>query len=75
MFGKNIGEGCSASVYVCYQIEDKERKKPFAVKVVREDDEERLIALKKEAAIMKGLKHENIVQTIETFENPAKGEL
>ena len=40
-----------ASVYFCYKIEDEERKHPYAVKVVKEDDEEKLLAHEKEFKI------------------------
>ena len=33
-----------AIVYKCYEINDIEKLKPFAVKVVREEDDEKLMA-------------------------------
>jgi hypothetical protein len=33
-----------ATVYKCYLIDDVEKTKPYAVKVVREEDEEKILA-------------------------------
>lgn len=33
-----------ATVYKCFLIDDVLREKPYAVKLVREDDEEKIIA-------------------------------
>lgn len=56
-----------ATVYKCYKIEDINKENPYAVKVVREEDEEKLNAHKNEFQIMKSLNHENIVKSFEIF--------
>lgn len=50
-----------ASVFKCFSINDEDKSKPFAVKVMREDDEEKQLAAKKEFEITKRLYHNNIV--------------
>lgn len=62
-------QGMHASVFKCYHITDENKKKPLAVKVMREDDEEKLQAAKKEFEITKRLNHKNIVKSIELFIN------
>ncbi len=61
-----------AQVYLCYKKEDESRQ-PFAVKVTREDDEEKKMAHRKEFAITHGLDHPNIVKSLELFDNELKG--
>jgi len=43
-----LGEGLHSTVYKCYLREDVAQTKPFAVKVSREDDEEKKEAGRKE---------------------------
>lgn len=38
---KKLGEGQHAQVFKCFKIEDTLKIKPYAVKVTREDDEEK----------------------------------
>ena len=64
-----------ASVFKCFRKDDSERKWPFAVKVMREDDEEKIMASKKEFEITQKLKHENIVKSFEMFVNDQKKEV
>ena len=64
-----------AAVYKCYQINDEARVRPFAVKISREDDEEKKVAHKKEFEITSKLDHKNIVRSIEIFDNELKGEI
>lgn len=47
-----LGQGMHATVYKCFKKDDKERLNPFAVKVIREDDEEKVNAHKNEFKIM-----------------------
>jgi serine/threonine protein kinase len=70
-----IGEGMHSSVYKCYKISDIEKKQPYAVKVTRDDDEEKKIANRNEYKISKNLLHRNIVRSIELFENEIEGEM
>lgn len=58
-----------ASVYKCFLLTDEKKLQPFAVKIMREDDEEKLLAAKKEFEITKKLNHKNIVKSIELFVN------
>lgn len=58
-----------ASVFKCYKIEDIHRQNPYAVKVMREDDEEKTLASKKEFEITQRLNHPNIVKSMEIFIN------
>lgn len=72
---KKLGEGHHSQVYLCYSRQDKKRDNPLAVKVSREDDIERKNAHKKEFAITSMLKHPNVSQSIEFFDNPLAGEI
>lgn len=58
-----------ATVYKCFKIEDIEKARPYAVKLVREEDEEKIIAHKNEFQITRMLNHNNIVKSIEIFIN------
>lgn len=49
--GRKLGEGCSASVYTCKRIDDQSGT-VYAVKLCREDDEEKREAQIKEAKII-----------------------
>ncbi len=64
-----------ASVIKCYKIEDKDKNIPFAVKVMREEDDEKLLVAKKEFEIMNRLNHPNIVKSFEIFSNEQKKEI
>ena len=68
-------KGMHASVFKCFRKDDSERTRPFAVKVMREDDEEKIMASKKEFEITQKLKHENIVKSFEMFVNDQKKEV
>jgi hypothetical protein len=48
---------------------------PFAVKIVRDDDKEKIIAHLREFEILKGLRHPNVVGAIEIFEDSFKNEV
>jgi len=43
-----IGEGMHSNVFKCFKIEDNEKLFPFAVKVTRDDDEEKKMANRNE---------------------------
>jgi hypothetical protein len=64
-----------ASVFRCYKIEDTGNKQPLAVKIHRDDDEEKIIASKKEFEITYRLNHPNIVKSLEMFVNDQKKEV
>lgn len=64
-----------ASVYKCFKLDDTNKVHPFAVKVVREDDEEKILAHKTEFTIMEKLNHPNIVKAYEIFVNQQRKEV
>lgn len=64
-----------ASVLKCFRKTDEEKVAPFAVKIMREDDEEKILASKKEFEITQKLNHPNIVRSIEMFVNDQKKEV
>jgi len=41
VLGKELGQGMHAQVYKCWKKEDNDKITPFAVKVSRENDEEK----------------------------------
>lgn len=45
---------------------------PYAVKIVRDDDEEKIIAHKREFEILSKLNHPNVVNAIEIFHDEFK---
>lgn len=72
---KKIGEGMHSSVYKCFLQEDTRKLTPFAVKITRDDDEEKKIANRNEYEITKNLGHLNILKVKELFENDVSGEM
>jgi serine/threonine protein kinase len=64
-----------ASVYKCFKIDDIQQKQPLAVKIVREEDEEKILAHKNEFKIMERLNHPNVVRSFEMFINDQKKEV
>ena len=64
-----------ASVHKCYLIEETERSRPFAVKVVREDDDEKIEIHKAEFYMMKRLDYPTITKVHELFVNEFKREV
>lgn len=64
-----------AIVYKCFRIEDTKQEKPYAVKVVREEDEEKIQAHKNEFEITKSLSHKNIVTALEIYVNDQRKEI
>lgn len=83
ILGDKIGEGHHASVYKCFKLVNpltkSEKKnmltfdpylpKPFAVKIIREDDGEKILAHEHEFKVLAGLKHDNIVKVFECFQD------
>lgn len=55
--------------------DDYSKDEPFAVKIVRDDDREKIIAHEKEFEILQPLKHNNIVHSIEIYRNAFKSEI
>jgi hypothetical protein len=64
-----------SSVYRCYLNEDVKKSTPFAVKITRDDDEEKKIANRNEYTITKDLNHLNILKVRELIENDVSGEM
>ena len=64
-----------SSVLICYRVEDSEQQKPYAVKITRDDDEEKKIASRNEFEITRNLDHKNLIKSYELFENELTGEL
>lgn len=64
-----------SSVYKCFLHDDAKKLTPFAVKITRDDDEEKKMANRNEYEITKDLKHLNILKTRELFENEVSGEM
>ena len=58
---------------MCKKKEDD--GKVYAVKVFREDDEEKRMVLLKEPLVLKKLNHPNIVKYVDHFDNQLKGEI
>ena len=64
-----------SSVFKCYKLDDVDKLYPFAVKITRDDDEEKKQANRREFQITQNLTHTNVIKTIELFENEIKGEM
>jgi hypothetical protein len=64
-----------SSVFRCFKVDDKLKDFPFAVKITRDDDEEKKIANRNEYKISKNLIHRNIIRSTELFENDMTGEM
>jgi len=62
-----------AQVYKCFKKDDSST--PYAVKITREDDEEKKMAHIKEFEITNKLDHPNIVKSIELYDNSMTGEI
>ena len=70
-----LGQGMHASVYKCFKIEDVDKSTPYAVKISKEDDEEKKQASINEFKMTNKLDHSNVVKSIELFENNFTGEI
>ena len=66
---KILGHGAHGQVSQCYSKSDETRSFPFAVKIIRERDEERRMAHRKEFEITQSLDHINIVKSHKYFFN------
>jgi serine/threonine protein kinase len=65
-----------ATVYKCYLKEDLNKINPLAVKIVREEDEEKIMAHQNEFKIMsEDLNHKNIVKSKEIYINHIRKEV
>ena len=71
--GKKIGEGLHSTVHLCYTKRDPGI--PLAVKISREDDDEKKLAHRNEFKITSELKHPNIVSALKHYENDFTGEI
>ena len=72
--GKKLGEGMHSVVYICHPRLGP-RNHPLAVKVSREDDEEKKVAIRNEFQLTKNLDHPGVVRSVEMFENDLTGEI
>ena len=64
---KELGEGAHANIYRCYKKDDLDKSTPYAVKMIREDDDEKRLAHRKEYDITQSLDHQNIVKSHRYF--------
>ena len=64
-----------AQVFQCFAISDALQEHPFAVKISREADEEKRLAYRKEFEITNTLNHQNILKSLEFFDNGALDEI
>ena len=64
-----------ASVYRCFKKDDLLREFPYAVKVSREDDEEKKQAHIKEYQMTSSFDHKNVVRSVDFFDNALSGEI
>ena len=53
-----------SSVHKCFAVDDQDKLHPFAVKITRDDDEEKRVANRNEYDILQHLNHRNIVKCI-----------
>ena len=53
-----------SSVHKCFAVDDPDKLHPYAVKITRDDDEEKKVANRNEYDILKHLNHRNIVKCI-----------
>ena len=64
-----------SSVHKCFAVDDPDKLHPYAVKITRDDDEEKKVANRNEYDILQHLNHRNIVKCIQLYENELKGEM
>ena len=70
-----LNQGMHATVFKCYAKDDIDRLYPMAVKVVREEDEEKIMVHQNEFKITFALNHTNIVKSTEIFTNNTRKEV
>lgn len=70
-----LGEGMHSQVFKCFHNNDTNQTKPFAVKVTRENDEEKKLAHRNEYKLISQINHPNIIKSIDLFENEFSGEI
>ncbi len=75
VLSNKIGEGQHSQVFKCFKQADTLQEEPLAVKVVREDDEEKKQATRREFGLTHNLNHSNVISSVELFENEMKGEM
>ena len=71
--GEKIGEGQHSSVFKCFSKVNP--LIPLAVKLTREDDEEKKRVIRQEYELTKNLNHQNLLKSVDYFENEANGEI
>lgn len=64
-----------ASVYKCFKKGDDSKEHPFAVKIAREEDEEKILVHEGEFNIMHSLDHPYVVKSYELFVDKVKNEI
>ena len=62
-------------MYKCFCKKDELKLQPFAVKITREDDEEKKQASRNEFILTKKMNHPNLMKSIEFFQNEFSGEM
>lgn len=66
---------CTPLPAALLQKGDYHAEKRYAVKIVRDDDKEKIIAHKTEFGILKGLDHPNVVKMLEIFDDTFKNNI
>mmetsp|Transcript_35648 Transcript_35648/g.54537 ORF Transcript_35648/g.54537 Transcript_35648/m.54537 type:complete len:92 (+) Transcript_35648:958-1233(+) len=64
-----------SSAFKCYRLEDESKTHPFAVKITREDDEEKKEASRQEFDLIRDLDHRGVARGLAKFENETTGEI
>mmetsp|Transcript_20990 Transcript_20990/g.32549 ORF Transcript_20990/g.32549 Transcript_20990/m.32549 type:complete len:96 (-) Transcript_20990:867-1154(-) len=64
-----------STVFQCFSHLDKDQANPFAVKLSRDDNLEKLHAFKREYELTKQLDHPNVVNSVEMFSNNVTNEV
>lgn len=64
-----------SSVYQCHLNSDLRKLTPYAVKITRDNDEEKKIANRNEYNLIRNLDHMNILKVKELFESEFSGEM
>ena len=72
--GDKLGEGMHSEVKQCFLKDGDDKSSPLAVKITREDDEEKKMLIEAEFTIARELNHPNLVKIHDYFENSFSGE-